>query len=89
MTMERLVDRYLRDGALDLMPMHPSEHAYHIGRFVEKALHDLMVQVAVLDQKERALSAFLDREGAFNYISFDSMCTAPGRHEVGHCCSVD
>jgi hypothetical protein len=82
-TMERLVDWYLKDGAPDLMPLHPHQHAYQVGRFVEKALHDLVVQVEVLDEKETALGVFLDR-GAFNYISFDSKCTAPNRHEVGH-----
>ena len=82
--MERLVDRYVRDGALYLMPLHPNQHAYQVERFVEKALHDLVVQVEVFDQKETALGVFLDTEGAFNYISFDSMCTAPGRHGVGH-----
>lgn len=48
---------------------------------MEKALHDLVVQVVVLDQKETALGVFLDTEGAFNYICFDSMCTDPCRHE--------
>jgi hypothetical protein len=67
--MERLVDRYLRDGSLYVMPLHPNQHAY---------------QVEVLDQKETALGVFLDTEGAFNHISFDSMCTVPGRHGVGY-----
>ena len=66
------------------MPLHPNQHAYQGGRFLEKAFHDLVVQVEVLDQKETALGVFLDTEGSFNYISFDSMCTAPGRHEVSH-----
>jgi len=79
--MERLVDRYLRDGTLDLMPLHSNQHAYQVGRFVEKALHDLVVQVEALDQKETALGVFLNTEGAFNYISFDSMCTDSSRHE--------
>jgi len=83
------MDRYLRDGALDLMSLHPNQHAYQAGRFVEKALYDLMVQVEVLDQKEKALGVFLDIEGTFNYTSFDSMCTAPGRHSRPHCCPVD
>jgi len=83
-TMETLVDRYLRDGTLDLMPLHPNQHAYQVGRFVEKALHDLVVKDEVLDQKETALGIFLDTEGAFNYNSFNSTCTAPSRHGVGH-----
>jgi hypothetical protein len=37
-TMERLVDRYLRDEALALMPLHPNQHAYQAGKSVETAL---------------------------------------------------
>jgi hypothetical protein len=67
-TMERLVDRYLRDGALALRPLHPNQQ--------ETALHQLVVRVEkVLDQQEIALGVFLDIQGAFNYTSFDSMCT--------------
>jgi hypothetical protein len=31
-TMERLVDRYLRDEALALVPLHPNQHAYQAGK---------------------------------------------------------
>jgi hypothetical protein len=83
--MERLVERYLRDGALAFMPLHPNQHASQAGRFVEKALHDLLVQVEkVLDQQQTALGVFLGTQGAFNYTSFDSMCTAPVRHGISH-----
>jgi hypothetical protein len=43
-TMERLVDRYLRDKALALMLLHPNQHAYQAGKSVETALHQLIVQ---------------------------------------------
>jgi hypothetical protein len=33
-TMERLVDRYLRDEALSLMPLHPNQHSYQAARSV-------------------------------------------------------
>jgi hypothetical protein len=75
--MERLVDRYLRDGALALRPLHTNQHANQAGKSVETALHQLVVRVEkVLDQQEIALGVFLDIEGAFNYTSFDSMCNA-------------
>jgi hypothetical protein len=49
--MERLVDRYLRDEALALMPLHPNQHAYQPGKSVETALQQLDVRVEkVLDQ---------------------------------------
>lgn len=51
---------------------------------MEKALHDLVVQVEVLDQKETALGIFLDTKGAFITSLLDSTCTAPGSHLLGH-----
>lgn len=32
-TMERLVDRYLRDGALTLRPLHSKQHIYKAGKW--------------------------------------------------------
>jgi hypothetical protein len=44
-TIERLVDRYLRDEALALVPLHPNQHAYQAGKSVETALHQLIVWI--------------------------------------------
>ena len=53
-TMGRLVDRYLRDKALALVPLHPNQHAYQTGKSVETALHQLIVWVEkALDQQEK------------------------------------
>jgi len=80
-TMERLVDRYLRDEILALMPLHSNQHAYQAGKSVETALHQLIVRVEkVLDQREIALGPFLDIEGAFNNTRYDTMCDALVRH---------
>jgi hypothetical protein len=66
-TLERLLDRYLRDEALAQVPLHPNQHAYQAGKSVETALHQLVVRVEkALDQQETALGVFLDIEGAFN-----------------------
>jgi hypothetical protein len=80
-TMERLVDRLLRDEMLALQPLHPNQHAYQAGKSVETALHQLVVRdEKALDQQEIALGVFLDTEGAFNNTSHDSMCAALARH---------
>ena len=61
------MDRYLRDDALTIVPLHPNQHAYQAGKSVETALHQLVVRVEkALDQQELALVALLDTEGAFN-----------------------
>jgi hypothetical protein len=84
-TLERLVDRFLRDEILASQPLHPNQHAYQAGKSVETALHQLVVRIEkALDQQEVALGAFLDIEGAFNNTSYDSMCTALARHGVNH-----
>jgi hypothetical protein len=58
-TMDRLVDRFLRDEILALQPLHPNQHAYQAGKSVETALHQLIVRVEkVLDQQEIALGVF-------------------------------
>jgi hypothetical protein len=83
-TMERLVDRFLRDEILALKPLHPKQHAYQAGKYVETVLHQLVVRVEkVLDQQEIALGIFLDTEGAFN-ISYDSMRITLAKHGVDH-----
>jgi len=80
-TLERLVDRHLRDVALALVPLHPNQHAYQAGKSVEMAIHQLVVQVEkVLDQQETALGVFLDIEGSFNNTCYDAMCDALVRH---------
>ena len=48
---------------------------------METALHQLVVRVEkAFDQKELALGAFLDIEGAFNNTCYDNMCDALVRH---------
>jgi len=75
------VDRYLRDEALALMPLHPNQHAYQAGKLVETAFHQLVVWVEkASDQQETALGVFLDTEGAFNNTCYDTMCDALVRH---------
>jgi len=52
------VERFLRDEAMALMPLHPNQHA---GKSVETAFHQLVVSVEkVLDQQETAVGVFLN-----------------------------
>jgi hypothetical protein len=74
-TLESLVDRYIRHGALAVKPLHPNQHDYEAGKSFETALHQLVVGVEkVLDQRDLALGVFLDIEEAYNYTSFDPVC---------------
>ena len=58
-TRERLVDGYLRDKALALMPLHPNQHAYQAGKSTDIVLHQLIIQAEkAIDQQETALGFF-------------------------------
>jgi hypothetical protein len=82
-TMERLLDRLLRDDILALMPLHPNQHAYQAGNSVETAIRQLVVQgEKAFDQQETTVGVFLDTEGTFNNTSYDSMCAARAKHGV-------
>jgi len=84
-TMERLVDRFLRDEILASMPLHPNQHAYQAGESVETALHQLVAWVEkALDQQETALGVYLDKEEVFNNTSYDSMCGVLIKHGVDY-----
>ena len=83
--MQRLVERFLRDEALALMPLHPTQHAYQAGKSVETALHQLVAWLEkMLDQQETAVGVFIDTEGAFGNTSCGSMCAALVRYRVGY-----
>jgi hypothetical protein len=70
--MEKLVDRHIRDGALKIHPLHRNQHAYQIGKSSETALHYVVTRIEnAIKDKDIALGAFLDIEGAFDRTSFD------------------
>jgi len=78
-TLERLVDRYLRDKALALVPLLSNQHAYQAGKLAETA-HQLVWVEKSLDQQEMALGVFLDIEGAFNNTCYNTVCDALVKH---------
>ena len=81
-TIERLVDKFLRDEMLVVQPLRPYQHAYHAGKCVETAFHQFVVQVDKSLDQQFTLGIFLDREGAFDNISYDSMWPALANHRV-------
>ena len=76
-TLERLVDRHIREYALVERPVQISQHTYQAGRSVETALHHLVgVVEGALERKRSVLSVFLDIEGAFDNTSLDAISRA-------------
>jgi len=77
------VDRYLRDEALALLPLHPNQHAYQAGKSVEMALHQLVVwDEKAHDQQETALGVFLETEGTLSNTCYFTMYDAVVRHGI-------
>jgi len=73
-TVERLVDRNVRDDILTRYPLHSNQHAYKAGKSTDSALHILVGRIEMaLNNKEYALGVFLDIEGAFNNASPGSL----------------
>ena len=65
--MEKVVDRYLRDGPLLDLPIHPRQHAFQAGKSTESALHQLVNRIEkALDAEQYALGVFFDIQGAFD-----------------------
>jgi hypothetical protein len=82
-TMEKLVDRHIRDGSLKIHPLRRNQHAYQIGKSTETALHNVVTHIEnAVEHKDIALGAFLDIEGAFDGTSFDTIIQAAERHGI-------
>jgi hypothetical protein len=82
-TMEKLVDRHIREGKLKEYPLHRNKHAYQIGKSIETALHNVVTRIEnVTEHKDIALGVFLDIEGAFHRTSFDTIKQAAERHGI-------
>lgn len=70
-TLERLVDRHLKNGPLTTHPLSDSQYAYREGRSTDTALHHLVSKIeSQLTAKGYALGVFLDIEGAFDSTSY-------------------
>jgi hypothetical protein len=82
-TMEKLVDRHIRDGALRTHPLYRNQHAYQAGKTTETALHSVVTRIEnAIQYKEIALGAFLDIQGAFERTSFNTIIQAAGRNGI-------
>jgi len=76
-TLEKLLDRHIRDGVLVEKPLHQNQFAYRAGMSTETALFQVVYRMEKsLNHREIALGAFLDIEGAFDITSFHAIITA-------------
>ena len=69
-TVERLVDRYIRDKILTTKPLHRDQHTYKAGHSTETALSKVVNLIEdQLNLKGFAIGTFMDIECAFNHTS--------------------
>jgi hypothetical protein len=76
-TLEKIIDRHIRDGVLVEKPLHHHQYAYRAGMSTETALFLVVSRLErSLENKEISLGAFLVIEGAFDNTSFNAITTA-------------
>ncbi len=76
-TLEKLIDRYIRDGPLSIKPIHFKQNAYQPGKSCDNALHNVVASIEeALNFKEFAIGCFIDISGAFNNITFRAITNA-------------
>jgi hypothetical protein len=86
-TLEKILDRHIRDGVLVEKPLHQYQYAYRAGMSTETALFQVVRRLETsLNHKEIALGAFLVIEGAFDNTSFNALTTAARERRLEETC---
>ena len=80
-TLERLIDKHVRDGLLRIRLLRTLQFTYQADKSTETALHRLVHRLEDARKKDcLAVGLFLDIEGAFNCTTVKAICRAAGRH---------
>jgi hypothetical protein len=86
-TLEKIIARHIRDGVLVEKPLHHHQYAYCAGMSTGTALFQVVSRLEKsLRNKENALGAFLDIEGAFDNTSFNAITTAARERGLEETC---
>lgn len=84
-TMERLIDRDIRDSVLIANPLSINQHAFRAGFSTESALHNLVNKIdCTLAAGESVLATFMDIQGAFDNTTFNSINGATQKRNIDH-----
>ena len=64
-------------------PLHPRQHAYQEGKSTKTALAEVVTEIEKgMTYRRLALAVLLDIDGAFNYMTVDSICLGASEHAV-------
>jgi hypothetical protein len=89
-TVERMVDRHIKDEILWLCPLHRYQFAYQPEKSTETALHQVSTLFEeAMENREVTLGAFQDIKGAFESTSIDIITKAAKWHVLGDDLLVD
>lgn len=88
-TMERLIDRHVRDGPLRPRPLYALEFAYQATNPQKQHCTSLYMDWRTQRPEKKGLpgsgsSSSFDIERAFNCTTVESICRAAGRHGLEH-----
>jgi NADH:ubiquinone oxidoreductase subunit E len=76
-TIEKLVNRHIRDEVLGLRPLLQHHFAYQPGKSTEIALHHMITHTQeAVQNREITLGALQDIQGAFNTTSLEIITKA-------------
>jgi hypothetical protein len=86
-TLEKLLDRHIRDVVLVEKPLHQNQYVYRAGMSTETALFQVVRRLEkFFSQKQISVGIFLDIEGAFDNTSFNTITTAAREHRLEETC---
>jgi hypothetical protein len=86
-TLEKLLDRHIRDGVLVEKPLHQNQFAFTAGMSTDTALFQVVHRLEKsLKYKQIALGALLDIEEAFDNTSFYAIVEAPREDGLEETC---
>ena len=84
-TMERILDRFIRDTFLQAQPLHLNQHAYQEGKSTISALKTVVQQIEkVFNQQEICIGISMDIEGAFDNTKYETIIRGLEAKKVDH-----
>lgn len=82
-TLEKLVDREIKENNLTINPLDKAQHAYQKGKSTESALHSFVTEIEkMFHHKKLGVGLFIDIEGAFDNTSFEVIMRAARRFGI-------
>ena len=82
-TLEKLLDKYIRQNYLSKNPLHPRQFAYQEGKSTSMAVKALVTDIErLLSYRNSAIGLSLDIEGAFDNVRYDVLKRALEIKEV-------